>query len=333
MTPELAQALSATFGDRFTGSVIEPAHERELATLLRLLREHAEAPHGLRISRSRMSALGVIDPKSGTIEAGAGMVLERLEQELRIRDLSLGPLTPACARMEVAQFLEGPYAGLRVLPGGRCEPMALSLTALMPDGLRYVSRPSPRSSAGPDLDALFLGGEGRAGLIVQATLRCFPRPRSERSATWSFADVASLIASLRAGIAAGCWLRRVSMLSRGGRFLLAAEVIGSPEGVERDLSSLGQEVFAHGGRSSGHEVSLSPTAPLPAERELSWSDVAGLLSAGRALTLYRLSLESVIASGLEEGGVAMTSGGWANPGTLAAIIAEADPLGILGGVP
>ncbi|HYX91535.1 MAG TPA: FAD-binding oxidoreductase [Myxococcaceae bacterium] len=314
-----------------------PASEGEIVSLLQRRRERGvPGPSVTEISRRRLDALVRLDPISGVVEVGAGMKLDRLEQELRLRDLSLGPLSPGMAGLEVARFLEGPYAGLRAVRGGRLEPCTIALTAIMADGLRYTSRPSPRKAAGPDLDALFLGGEGRFGLIVSATLRLVARPRTEREVAFSFPSMDRALSALRAAVASGARLRSATLRGRAGRFTASAEVIGSPDAVEIDLSTLGQESLSRGGRSSSYEPArASPPPPPPGdERELSWEEVAEAVASGAEVRCWRLALESVVAAGVGERGRSLARGGdWANAEILAAALAVADPAGILGELP
>lgn len=311
-------------GDRVqvvNGAVeLSVADERELCATAAVLHAHRVAPGpSLRLRRTKLDGIGAIDVRSGLVDVGAGARVERVEEVLREHNLSLGPLSPGVAALDVAEWLEGPYAGLRAVPGGRLEALPIALSCVMPDGLRFVSRPSPRSAAGPDLDAMFLGSEGRFGWIARAQLRCFDRPRTERTAVYSFAEASALEGALQGGVAQGCWLRRVQLEARGGRYLMAADVIGGPEGVERDLSTLGHEAFSRGGRSSGQVLTKVATGSALVERELSWDEVFELLKRGTNLTLWRLSLESVIAEGLEEGGRPLVPAQWGNGAQWAAL--------------
>jgi FAD/FMN-containing dehydrogenase len=313
-----------------------PGSEGEIVSLLQRRRERGVPGASVaEISRRRLDALVRMDPISGVVEVGAGMKLDSLEQELRLRDLSLGPLSPGMAALEVSRFLEGPYAGLRAVRGGRLEPCTMALTAIMADGLRYTSRPSPRKAAGPDLDALFLGGEGRFGLIVSATLRLVARPRTEREVAFSFPSMDRALSALRAAVASGARLRSATLRGRAGRFTASAEVIGSPDGVEIDLSTLGHESLSRGGRSSSYEPArASPPPPPGDEREVSWAEVAEAVASGAEVRCWRIALESVVAAGAGERGRSLARGGdWASGEILAAALAAADPGGILGGLP
>ncbi|MGA9520998.1 MAG: hypothetical protein WBV82_06015 [Myxococcaceae bacterium] len=307
--------------------------EHELAQLLRELRERGgQGGEGFRISLAAFDQIGMVDVRSAVVEVGAGVRLDRLELELRARDLTLGAFSPGTMALDVATFLEGPWAGLRTIPGGRLETACLALTGVMADGLRYASRPSPRSAAGPDLDAMFLGAEGRFGRVTGAKLRVFPRPRSERLASWSFSALQPAVETLRVAVGQGCLLRRGHIIERAGRWLLAVEVIGGPESIERDLSTLGHCVFARGGRSSGQQAPFPVGAGGP-EHELDWETLEAELGRGAAVTLWRISLESVIAEGEVAGGVPLVPGQrWPCEGPLSAIAQAADPAGILGGL-
>ena len=307
--------------------------EKEIAALLRSGGGNGAARAAVESSRRRLEEISRIDALSGVVEVGSGVELGRIERELRPRELSLGPLSPAMAGLEVGRFLEGPYAGLRALPGGALESSCIALTAIMPDGLRYVSRPSPRSATGPDLDALFLGGEGRFGVITSATLRLFGRPRTERWATFNFGSVDRAIGFMRSAVGSGAWLRAAALARQGDRISVGLEMIGLPEAVERDLATVGHEAAARGARSSGRD--LDPEAPVDrAERELSWEQLGQAIGAGTRLRCWRLALESVVVAGADEWGISLSPGGaWANREVLTAALAVADPRRVLGGVP
>ncbi len=329
------QALMDYLGERYAergGRVVAtPANERELAGVLRILRERGGQLHrDVVLSRARFDGIGPIDEKSATARVGAGVRMDALDLQLASKGLGLGPLSPRAMALELAAFLEGPYAGLRAVRGGRLEPLALSVSAMLADGLTFTTHESPRRAAGPDLDALFFGGDGRFGLVLGATLRCHVRPRASRSATYSFASAPSLLAALHGALSDGCWLEKAVVQKKGERYLLEAALLGEPDAVETDLASMSHHVFARGGRSSGQTVA-SPQ--VTAEREAGWAEVLGALESGAPLALYRAALSSVVVVGAELGRRLDEPSGWPLEPTWRALLSEADPEAVLGGAP
>src|SRR5256885_15996775 len=55
----------------------------------------------------------------------------------------------------------------------------LGLEAVLADGTVIRPRPAARSTTGLDLKRLFIGTEGRVGIVTAATLRVFPVPARE----------------------------------------------------------------------------------------------------------------------------------------------------------
>lgn len=343
-TGDLRSLLREALGERCaveeSGALrLSPQSDRELLSVLKLLRERGgHLGQGVRLSRGYLSQIGAPDPRSGLIEAEAGAPLDAVDRAASAQGLTLGPLSPRAWTLPLAEFLEGPYAGLRAIPGGRLEPLAVSLSALMPDGLISASRAAPRHAAGPDLDAFFLGAGGRTGLILRATLRLFPRPSGARSATFSFPSSRALISAVRRSLLDGCWVERLRVQRREDRSLLEARFVGSADSVERDLATLSGHATAQGGRAAAQD--LPPAEPRPAtaaaaaaaERELSWEEVAAALDRGEPGALYRPSVEAAIAEGLSGGRDLSAEGAWGSA-LVSQLLAELDPPSALGGPP
>src|SRR6185295_13807254 len=189
---DLYEQLRDSLGPRYEAkdgaARCSPRSERELLLVLKLVRDHGgklgrPGPDGapcITLSRRALQLLGPWDDASGTVLAEAGATLEEIDRAAASRQLTVGPTSPRAFALELGDFLEGPYGGLRSVPGGRLEPLSLAVTAVMPDGLYAASRAAPRHAAGPSLDAFFLGGGGRMGLLLRAQLRLVPRPSSSR---------------------------------------------------------------------------------------------------------------------------------------------------------
>lgn len=316
---------------RIDGALVaEPRDERELVEVLHVLADRGVKLHrDLALSRARLLHLGPVQQKSMTIRVGAGVVLRELDAHLRTHGLTLGPLSPAAMSLRLGEFLEGPYAGLRSICGGRLEPLCTAISAVTSDGRSLETSHAPRSAAGPDLSALVLGGEGRVAVVTAATVRCEPYCERDVRVTWSFPSAAAFVRALQRSIAEGFWPWRVHADATSGPGRVLAEVrwastVGS---VERDRDLISRCALDEGG------TGLSDTecdAPVTPEREATWPAVQRALEQGRAVQLFRLTLATVIARGDVEGLALDTPTPW-HP--LAGRLLALDARGTLGGAP
>ncbi|MFZ5444684.1 MAG: FAD-binding oxidoreductase [Myxococcota bacterium] len=310
--------------------VAEPADERELIEVLHVLADRGVKLHrDIALSRARMLDVGHVQQRSMTVRVGAGVVLRELDARLRSAGLTLGPLSPAAMALRLGEFLEGPYAGLRSICGGRLEPLCTSISAVLSDGRRLQTSHAPRSAAGPDLSALVLGGQGRLAVATAATVRCEPHCERDVRVTWSFPRAAAFVAGLQHAIAEGFWPWRVHVDPRGGAVLAEIRWASTVGSVERDrdlITRCAQQAGGHG----LSELSVGDGDEPVSEREATWGAVQRALEAGRPLQLFRLTLATVIARGEVDGLRLDTPAAW-HP--LSARLLAVDGRGILGGAP
>lgn len=328
MTSALATTLGSLARRTPSGLVAEPKDERGLVELLHVLaNEGAQLHRDVKLSRARFDQIGRVEPKSMSVTAGAGVVLRTLDEKLRMYGLTVGPLTPAAMSLTLGELLEGPYAGMRAIPGGRLEPICTRVVGYFADGRRLETSAAPRSAAGPDLTALFLGGHGRLALVASAVIRCFPLPESDVRFTWSFPSAQSCVSALTRAIAAGCLPWRVHADARSGRVVVEARWAGTVGGVERDRELLDRCIDDAGGRPAG-DAEREP--PVSVEHESTWDAVRASLERKTALQLFRLSLTSVVARGDVEGVPLDEPGAWSS---LGGRLLALDPRRVLGGAP
>lgn len=337
MTTPLDDALGALAVPGPNGPALVPASTRQLTDALQILASQNAALHRhASLSLSALSQVTRLEPQGGTVEAGAGLTLASLDTALSEQQLTLGPLSPRARDLTLGQFLEGPDAGLRAIPGGRLEPLCLAITAVLPDGRVYRSHPSPRSAAGPDLVALLLGGHRRLGIVTEAVVRCFPFATARRSQVFSFPSADAFVTAMLAALSDGVLFESVRVETRAGRVQVELNCLGTTEGVDRDFNTLDRRAFDVGGRPTGRLSSEFPaagTTPGVAweERESRWDAVRAAVAAGNPVALYRLAIVSVIARGDVEGMPLNTTVAW--PASTAALPAAIDPRGVLGGAP
>jgi FAD/FMN-containing dehydrogenase len=225
---------------------------------------------------------------SGTLRVAATERLGRVEQQLASAGLTLGPQPAHVLDLTVSEWLEGPWEGLRAIPGGRLEPAALAVDAAIPKG-RYISRESPRSATGPDLDALVLGRRKKNVRLEWAVLRGLPLQEDRRHLLSELASARDAVAVLRALIR-----RDVAMVSARARragpgMTVEIQIAGSRRRVERDSAVFLEEARNLGATCS--ESTPSPPVEAAADSEVAWDDLELALQNGG--DLYRLARESV----------------------------------------
>lgn len=280
--------------------VAEPRDERELTEVLNVLVDRAAALHrDIALSRARFTDIEPVARLSMTVEVGAGVVLSALEAHLKVHSLTLGPLSPQAMKLSVADFLEGPYSGLRSISGGRLEPICTSVRVLMSDGKAFQTPAAPRNAAGPDLNALVLGGQGRLALATRAVLKCAPIAAREAHACFGFSSAKNLVAALQRVLAEGFLPWQVLLVPQPSHIAASVHWAGSLGGVERDA-----ELLTRCATEAGATPQSAPQFELPPsslERECTWDAVREALENGRPLQLFRLSLSTVVVQGIVEG--------------------------------
>jgi alkyldihydroxyacetonephosphate synthase len=124
----------------------------------------------------RMNRVLEIDPAARSARAQSGVVLEDLDQKLGEAGVILGhdPWTVPVATLGGA--ISTNSVGYRAGIYGSMGEQVLGLEAVLPNGEVLRTRAVSKHSAGLQLNALLIGGEGCFGIITEATIRVFPRP-------------------------------------------------------------------------------------------------------------------------------------------------------------
>jgi alkyldihydroxyacetonephosphate synthase len=133
----------------------------------------------------------------------AGVVLSRLEEALQAEGLTLGhdPWTVGIATVGGTISTNG--LGYRGGQYGSMGEQVLGLEVVLPDGQVVRTRAVPKSSTGPDLTQLFIGGEGVFGLITEATLQVFSAPQAHALQAFAFPTFAHGFAAVAEMAAVG----------------------------------------------------------------------------------------------------------------------------------
>ena len=131
---------------------------------------------GIAVDLRRMSRVISIDAEAMSARVQAGAVLESVNAALNEHGFILGhdPWTLPVAT--VGGAISTNSVGYRAGKYGSMGEQVLGLEVVLASGETLVTRAVPKSSAGIDLNALFIGGEGCFGVVTEAAIRIFVRP-------------------------------------------------------------------------------------------------------------------------------------------------------------
>ncbi len=181
----------------FPDGVAFPESGEEVRELLAYAREHGVAiiPYGggtsvtghinvvedcptLTVSLARMNRLLDLDEVSHLAVFQAGVSGPLLESQLQARGFTLGHYPQSFEYSTLGGWVATRSSGQFSLGYGRIERLVAGLQIETPRG-EMVLPAYPASAAGPDLKELFLGSEGRYGIITEVTVRVCRRPEQE----------------------------------------------------------------------------------------------------------------------------------------------------------
>src|SRR6201995_2621234 len=222
LSPELIASFRAIVGDKYavpdaadiapyvteerdlyhgrSPLVLRPGSTAEVSAIAKLASEHrialvpqggntglvgGQTPHNgeVVVSMRRMDKIREIDTASNTMTCEAGVVLQVAQQKAsevdRLFPLSLG----AAGSFTIGGNLFTNAGGTAALAYGVAREMALGLEVVLADGrvLNTLSK-LKKDNTGYDLRNLFIGAEGKLGIITAATLKLFPKPRAVETA-------------------------------------------------------------------------------------------------------------------------------------------------------
>lgn len=166
---------------------------------------------GITIDISRMAEIVKLNKEDLDITVQAGVGWEELADYLSEHNLlfSLDPGPGATISGICATNASGTNASRY----GECYKNVLSLTVVLPDGSIVKTKQRPRkSSAGYNLNSLFVGSEGTLGIITEATLRLHVKPAVESVAVVPFKTIKDAATAVGEIVRAGVELNAIEML-------------------------------------------------------------------------------------------------------------------------
>ena len=142
----------------------------------------------------RLNRIRAVDADNNSITVEAGCTLQAV-QEAALGADRLFPLSLAAeGSATIGGNLSTNAGGVQVLRYGNARELTLGLEVVLADGRIWDGLRSLRKdNTGYDLKHLFIGAEGTLGLITAATLKLFPRPRTQATAWVALPDAAAAV--------------------------------------------------------------------------------------------------------------------------------------------
>lgn len=163
-------------------------------------------PGEIVISLERMNRIEELDAKAGTLTVQAGTPLQAVQEAAdaagMVYPLDLG----ARGSCTIGGNLSTNAGGNRVIRYGMTRDLTLGVEAVLADGtVINALNGFIKNNTGYDLKQMFIGSEGTLGLITRATLRLYPKPKTQAvgfCAADSFDAVLALMAHVQSGMGA-----------------------------------------------------------------------------------------------------------------------------------
>ena len=157
------------------------------------------------VSLERLNKIESIDVQESVATVQAGVVLQKLQEELAKQQLLFPLDLGARGSCTVGGNVATNAGGINVLRYGMVRNLVLGLEVVLMDGTVMSSMyPMLKNNTGYDLKQLFVGSEGTLGVITRVMVRLFPLPSSRQTAMVavdSFECVIGLLNQFRKGLA------------------------------------------------------------------------------------------------------------------------------------
>ena len=175
--------------------IIRPKTTEEISETVRLCAKHRVpvvplggntglvgggiASGGAILSLEKLNRIIHIDPLNHTMTVEAGCILANIQKAADEAGCLFPLRLGAEGSCQIGGNLSTNAGGVGVLHYGNARDLVLGIEVVLPNGLIYENLKALRKdNTGYDLKQLFIGAEGTLGIITQAVLKLYPRPRA-----------------------------------------------------------------------------------------------------------------------------------------------------------
>ncbi len=158
---------------------------------------------GIVVDLKRLATIDELDPVSRLVTVGAGINGQRLEDYLNERGFTTGHYPQSLRSSTVGGWIAHRAVGTASTRYGGIESLVAGMEVVLTSGDVLRLQPSPRTSTGPDLRQLFIGGEGTLGIVTRATLRIRTLPEARQWLAFTFSGFSPGLDAIRCIVQGG----------------------------------------------------------------------------------------------------------------------------------
>ncbi len=151
---------------------------------------------GILLDLSRLDKILMLDETNLMVKVQAGMMGHRLEEVLNSHGYTLNHSPQSLDRSTVGGWIATRACGQFSSRWGGIEDLALSITGVLANGEIFTTNLAPRSAMGPSVMNLFIGSEGTLAVILDVTIKIFPKAEKRLLETLNFPSVESGLAGM-----------------------------------------------------------------------------------------------------------------------------------------
>ncbi len=182
------------------------------------------------LNMQKMNKLICLDEEARTATIEAGALGPQLEKDLQARGWSLGHYPDSFEFSTLGGWIATRSAGMQSDAYGKIEDMVVSLKMVTPAGT-LMTKTTPASSAGPDLNRMVAGSEGILGIITQACMRVHKAPTVKNYLGFLLPSFADGVKAIQECLDKG-WIPSLIRLQDEGETQLAFNLKSPKKGVE-----------------------------------------------------------------------------------------------------
>ncbi len=149
------------------------------------------------LSTRRLEGLVEIEETPMLATFLAGTLGNAAEERVQADGLTIGHWPQSIDVSTVGGWVATRASGQFSTAYGSIEDVVFALEVVLPDGSVLRTPRTPRSSAGPDLRQLFMGSEGRFGVVTRVTFSLRPLPEARRGQSFHFPSLEGGLEAIR----------------------------------------------------------------------------------------------------------------------------------------